>query len=348
MVGFGVLSHDLGLSGHLARRIAAETGSGVDIDVVTGYEFHARHVPPLLADVDLDRYDLVIVGIGTLDVVDRTRIKDWSAHFEHILDVLQDGQKGFLPVSVVAVPTISNLLQLEPHLAHAADQRAAELNLRLKQLCDVRPLTTFVPFSIGGSTAPVLERTSASYARMADRLMQGMGPSLAMLKHDGAPCPRESARQAALDRLGLLDMPADEMLDSIVHKTHRLFGTVGAGISLIDHDRQWFCNSAGAAIAEIARSESICAHTIQTNHGLVVEDTRLDPRFANHIVVAAGLRSYAGVPIRDPNGHMIGALCVYDNNPHAFQSADLVMLQHLAHSVEERVATLSKRLPART
>ncbi len=213
MVGFGVLSHECGLAGHLARKIAAETGSGIDMDVVTGYELQAHGVPALLNDVDVARYDLVIVGIGTLDAVERTRLEDWSAQFEHILDVVQDGRKTALPVSVIAVPQISKLLQLEAHVARAVDQRVTELNLRNQELCDPRPLTTFVPFPLSGSIAQVTERTPASYGRMADALMLGLAPSLNMLERAGAPCPRESARQAALDRLGLLDMPPDGVLE---------------------------------------------------------------------------------------------------------------------------------------
>ena len=49
------------------------------------------------------------------------------------------------------------------------------------------------------------------------------------------------------------------------------------------------------------------------------------------------LRSYAGIPIRDPTGHMIGALCVYDDKPRQFTTADIAILRSLAHLVEQQL-----------
>lgn len=341
MVGFGVLSHDLALGGHLARRLAALTGFGIDMDVVTEEVLHARDLKTLLGAVVLDRYDMVIMSIGTQDVIDRTPVDEWSKAVGPVLDLLGDRLERALPVSVIAVPKLSKLLHLEPHLAHSVDDRVTELNLRLEELCAARPGSTFVPFPIGGETDSCPERTSASYGRWADVLGEGIIPTLGALRHVGAPNDPETARQAALDRLGILDTAPDEILDTIVHKARHVLGTVGAGVSLIDHDRQWFSNSDGTAIPELPRSQTICHHTIQTNHGLVVEDATSDPRFNDgYFVATAKLRSYAGVPIRDPHGYMIGALCVYDDKPRKFQPADLTMLRYLAHAIEERLLTL--------
>jgi hypothetical protein len=342
MVGLGILSHDLALGGHLARRLADLTGSGIDMDVVTEIGLHSRDTPALLAEVVLGRYDLVIVAIGTQDVIDRTPVDDWSADLGLVLDLLRGRLERAVPVLVIAVPQISKLIQLAPHLSHATDNRVAQLNRRLEELCAARSGATFVPFPIDPETESHRERTSASYGRWADLLMRAITLTLVPLCHVGVQRDQESDRQSALDRLGLLDSPPDVILDSIVHKARRMFGAVAAGISLIDHDRAWFCNSEGISTAELPRSQALCDYAIQTNHGFIVDDATLDPRFDDYLVVTAGLRSYAGVPIRDPHGYMIGVLCVYDDKPRTFQTSDLTMLRHLAHAAEERLLTMAE------
>jgi len=341
VVGFGVLSHELALSGHLARGVSDATGCGIDVDVVTEIGLHARDLLTVMAAVVPERYDLVILSVGTQDVLDCTPLEDWSADVERVLDLLGATERA-TPVEVIAVPQISKVMGLEPVLARAADRRARGHNLRLQVLCGSRPGFTFVPFPLDGDAEYCHQRTSDTYCRWADVLMAGISPVLGSLRHEGRPERQEEGRQAAVDRLGILDTAPDAVLDSITHKARRMFGTVGAGISLIDHDRQSMVSSSGVAVPTIQRSDSICNVTITTNAGVVVEDAALDPRFAGgYFVVTARLRSYAGIPIRDPHGYMIAALCVYDGKPRMFQPADLALLRHLAHLVEERLLILA-------
>jgi hypothetical protein len=340
VVGFGVLTHEVALAGHLARRVSEATGCGIDMDVVTQIGLHARHLMSLMAEVIPDRYDLVIVSVGTQDVLDCTALDDWSPEVERVLDVFGAGERA-VPVHVIAVPQVSKVMGLERTLARAADNRVAVFNSRLEQLCEARAELTFVPFPLRGTTESCRERTSESYRRWADVLMKGIVPGLGSLRHAGWPGDQEELRQAALNRLGILDAGPEEFFDRITEKARRMFHTVGAGLSLIDHDRQWFASTAGLGLPELPRTEAVCAHTITTNHGLIVEDASVDPRFAgSYFVTTAELRSYVGVPIRDPDGHMIGALCAYDDKPRTFLPTDLTLLRHLAHSVEEHLHTL--------
>jgi hypothetical protein len=342
VIGFGVLAHELALGGHLARRLAAVTDSGIDMDVVTEIGVHSRDLPTLLTDVDLAGYDLVILSIGFQDVIDRTRQDLWSAGIGVVLDLLRSHPGHVAPVLVIAIPQVSRVMRLESGLGRVADRRAAELNLQLQKLCEERAGFTYVPFPLLGVTESCRERSSASYSRWSSVLMEGIAPALDSLSHIGRPAPEEAVRQAALDQLGILETGPDEVLDSITRQARRIFATAGAGISLIDRERQCFCASAGTALPELPRSEAICDHTIRTNHGMVIEDAASDPRFADgYFVTTAHLRSYAGVPIRDPHGYMIGALCVYDDKPRSFRPSDLTLLRHLAHAVEERLLVLN-------
>jgi GAF domain-containing protein len=66
---------------------------------------------------------------------------------------------------------------------------------------------------------------------------------------------------------------------------------------------------------------------------MVVLDATLDPRCHDNPLVTgtAGIRFYAGVPLRSPAGHALGALCVIDSRPRSsFSQQDRQRLKDLA------------------
>jgi hypothetical protein len=341
-VGYGVLSHDLALAGHLTRGLAEITGYGIDMDVMAEVDARCREMGALVADVDLERYDMVLVSLGAQDVLDFAAPSDFSNAVANLLDVISDGAGRAVPICVISVPKVSNVLHLEPLLARAADQRAGEFNRRLDELCAIRPDFTVLSFAQLGGAVPCSERDSTSYLHWAEPLTRPIAEILSTVCDRARPAGREEARQAALDRLALLDTSPDEVFDSVTRTARRIFRTLGAGISFMDGDRQWFKSIDGVDLSELPRSASICGYTIQTNHGFFVEDATLDPRFAeSFFVVAAGLRSYAGVPIRDPSGYMVGTLCVFDDRPRRFADSEIATLRSLAHLIEKQLLVVA-------
>ena len=58
---------------------------------------------------------------------------------------------------------------------------------------------------------------------------------------------------------------------------------------------------------------AICTHTVLAGAPYRVADALTDPQHMdNPLLAATGLRSYAGVPLLDPNGQALGAHCVLD------------------------------------
>ena len=132
------------------------------------------------------------------------------------------------------------------------------------------------------------------------------------------PTPDEEARIADLRDLNILDSPAEAEFDDLVNTASLIAGTQMAMLSLIDSDRQWFKARSGIEATETPRDTSFCGHAIQDpNHPFIVEDTSLDPRFANNPFVTGDpkIGFYAGVPIVTANGHAIGTICVADTKP---------------------------------
>ena len=157
-----------------------------------------------------------------------------------------------------------------------------------------------------------------------------------------APLPSdEPARLSALRRCGIVDTPTDSIYDDLTRQAMEACGTPMALISLVDKERQWFKSKLGFGGSETPRDQSFCAYVLHTPHEpLVVPDALADPRFADNPLVTApdGVRFYAGSPLRSPDGHVLGTLCVLDRVPRQLTAAQLDKLNDLAQQVSVRLA----------
>lgn len=138
---------------------------------------------------------------------------------------------------------------------------------------------------------------------------------------DAHPAPGvndERARQAALDRLQILDTVPEQAYDDLTRLAAVVCNAPMAVVSLVDRDRQWFKSRFGVDLEQTERCVAFCDHAIAVPDRLmVVPDTHRDPRFRDNPLVHmdAGIRFYAGVPLLSPDGHAVGTLCVLDTRP---------------------------------
>jgi PAS domain S-box-containing protein len=149
----------------------------------------------------------------------------------------------------------------------------------------------------------------------------------------------ESARVTALRGLGLLDTPAEERFDRITRLAAALLDVPIALVSLIDRDRNYIKACVGMSATEVPLSTSFCAVAVASDQRLVVEDARLDPRFAHFATVVGepNLRFYAGQPVHTSTGIAVGTLCVADVEPRTLAEQQLAQLADLATIVEDEL-----------
>lgn len=149
----------------------------------------------------------------------------------------------------------------------------------------------------------------------------------------------EDARLAALHALDILDTSSDARFDRITSLVADLFEVPSALVSFVDENRQWFKSACGLDARETPRDVSFCGHAILERSILVIEDARLDRRFAgNPLVVGAPfVRFYAGAVLRDAAGMPLGTLCVIDSSPRIFDRDDRRRLIGLAQLVEQEL-----------
>jgi diguanylate cyclase (GGDEF)-like protein/PAS domain S-box-containing protein len=156
-------------------------------------------------------------------------------------------------------------------------------------------------------------------------------------------CPErstdEAGRLAALAEYGIDDREGLPSLGPIVEMAVHMFGCPAAAVNMIGADHVFLAANEGIGEFDPSRDVSFCAHAINEAGVLVVEDAALDPRFHDNPLVTEGLiRFYAGVALKSPSGHALGALCVLDPEPRAgFALADRMRLRELASLVSDKL-----------
>ena len=157
---------------------------------------------------------------------------------------------------------------------------------------------------------------------------------------EGAGDITEATRLSVLRRYDILDTPPEEAFERIVKLTTVIFGVPIALVSLVDRERQWFKACYGLDVRETSREVSFCAHAIQSDEVMVVPDTTQDPRFMDNALVTGGpgIRFYAGAPLKTPDGHSLGSLCIIDTKPRAvFTEIQQEILADLAAQVMDEL-----------
>ncbi|HEX9287049.1 MAG TPA: PAS domain S-box protein [Thermoanaerobaculia bacterium] len=155
----------------------------------------------------------------------------------------------------------------------------------------------------------------------------------------------EDARLEALRDLEILDSGPEQDFDDLALIASQICGTPISMISLIDHDRQWFKAKVGFEAQETPRDLAFCAHAILQRDLFVVPDATKDPRFSGNPLVTTDpkIRFYAGAPLRTPEGHALGTLCVVDRLPRQLTEEQETALRALSRQVEARLE-LRRRL----
>ena len=151
------------------------------------------------------------------------------------------------------------------------------------------------------------------------------------------PIPaNERERLADLERYRILDSLPEAAYQDLVKIAAGICGTPMGLVTLIDEDRQWFKAKIGVDGDSTSRDVSFCAHAINDpEHLFVVNDARLDPRFADNPMVtgAPNVRFYAGAPLVTPAGNALGALCVVDREPRTLEPFQVEAMQCLSRQV---------------
>lgn len=146
----------------------------------------------------------------------------------------------------------------------------------------------------------------------------------------------QEARLESLKALQIMDTRPEERFDHLTRVGRALFNVPIALISLIDDERQWFKSCQGLDISETPREQSFCYHVVLGNDPLIIEDARQDKRFKDSTLVNGkeGILFYAGMPIHDAKGEVLGAFAIKDRVPRKLNAEEIDILKGLAQAAE--------------
>lgn len=151
-----------------------------------------------------------------------------------------------------------------------------------------------------------------------------------------APATTSSERRDVLCCYGLLDTPPEAPFDRIVVEAAREFGVSAAAITLVTPERCWFKARVGLAVTEVPITYGFCGYAYTSSGTVIVTDAERHSQFSRSpIVTENGFRFYVGVPLRSPEGHALGTLCVLDQVPLYPTPQQLERLRELATKVME-------------
>lgn len=156
----------------------------------------------------------------------------------------------------------------------------------------------------------------------------------------------ENDRLKALYSYQMMDTAVEKQYDSIVYLANYICKTTMAIIDLVDDHRSWNKAKAGVDFYEVPKEISFCKHTVLSEHILEVKDTKLDERFKDNPFVTAnnGIRYYAGAPLINPQGYVLGSLCVFDSQPGQLDDMQKQALKLLANEVVSHLEAAKKNL----
>ncbi len=158
----------------------------------------------------------------------------------------------------------------------------------------------------------------------------------------------ERQRLVALERAGLVDTLPEEAFDRLTWLAAQSLDAPIALLTLLTPTRQWFKSKIGLDLTETPRSWGFCNHTILQKQVFSVPNLAEDPRFADNPAVKGdgGFRFYAGAPVLDQDGFVVGSLCVIDRSPRVIDERGERIIMALAAlaSDEVRLRALDRKL----
>lgn len=177
LVGFGVLSHEIGIVGHLSRMVSATTTRGVNADIIASVTLRVDEVADRVREVDLDAYDAVVLFIGVTDSIRHTSARSWNRSLTALLDDLGDRIPAGAQVFVIGIQPVRQVTTLHYSVGAAAERHSHVLERESVRVCAEVPHATYVRFQ------PKLEhsdryRTSAMYQKWAALVAPQIAESL--------------------------------------------------------------------------------------------------------------------------------------------------------------------------
>ena len=168
-----------------------------------------------------------------------------------------------------------------------------------------------------------------------------------------APIPDDDEQRVKmLHESGVLAPALTALYRDTAKKAVNAFNTKWAQVSWVDAERVFAPGSLLPLSAQegaqqgVPRDGTVCSYVVYEEEAIVVGDLARDPRFASDSVVhSLKLRFYAGVPLVDKKGNVLGCLAILDDEPRNMSDDELEVLSGMARQLMDDVREALKQGP---
>jgi len=153
-----------------------------------------------------------------------------------------------------------------------------------------------------------------------------------------------AARLEALRRLNLMDTAAEPSFDRLTRLAARALGIPVCLVSLVDDRRQFFKSAEGLGgwageTRQTPLTHSFCQHVVTSGAPLVVDNASQHPVVCDNLAIPdLGVQAYLGLPLRSPDGWVVGSFCAIDDRPHPWSAREIELMTEFCGLVEAELA----------
>lgn len=330
--GWGVASHQLGLVGAMARALARRFGHGVVVRATIDADWDVRDMLRASAALPWETAQVGILSFGPNEVLATARVRDWAAELRAVAREIRQRMPEGAVLAVLGIPPLAALSFFRGIGSRPLARLIERFNSAAVAVCRELDGVRFVPLPVPHRHRAHEYRSSADYASWGEAIAHVVTTDPVQVLRRAAG---EAERAAAVERLGLLDGGIEPGLERVVELAGSAFRARAAAFTVLHGDRQWNKVRLRSGPAQVPRDRSFCDLAIAQGAPLVVGDAWTDPRFAGTPRGRESeMRFYAGYPVRAPDGHFVGAICVLDPEPRDPADVDVALLREFALMVE--------------
>lgn len=97
---------------------------------------------------------------------------------------------------------------------------------------------------------------------------------------------------------------------------------------MMESETQTIQSCVGLTFDLVDRKSTVCQYSIASGDILIINDTLLDERYSdNLLILAGGIRFYAGAPLIGDEGFVLGIICVINYKPKTITDDQILTLK---------------------
>jgi serine phosphatase RsbU (regulator of sigma subunit) len=139
---------------------------------------------------------------------------------------------------------------------------------------------------------------------------------------------------------GLPSAPREEPFGRVTRLAELVLGVPLASVTFAGERAPWHTGlPTGDMAGGLGAAQQFwCRRVVDSQERLIIDDARLDPWVSSGGPEPASVLAWAGFPVRDPAGYVVGALCAADHLPRTWSAGDVEILEALAQIAAREVA----------